>query len=143
LYLRYSAASIAMALSSRFERGWRQRRSDSGRRSSAPMLFAFPPHGRRVRVFHLQPIGRPAACIARAAPLAHDALTTKLAACSNMTRPGASKTWLTRGTFGGGPGEGLAQNCASSTECPLRRDGDLASPAPCLGHYLGDRHFEP
>jgi hypothetical protein len=43
------------------------------------VLFALSPHRRRVRVFHLEPVARPAACIARAAPLADNSLATELA----------------------------------------------------------------
>src|SRR5262245_33666046 len=42
--------------------------------SPAPILFGLPLHGGRIRVLHLQPGGRPARAIARAEPLAHDAL---------------------------------------------------------------------
>src|SRR6516165_9841796 len=52
------------------------------------MLTCFPPHGRRVRVFHLEPVARPAACIARAAPLADNALAPELARVLEYDRAG-------------------------------------------------------
>src|SRR6516165_5618112 len=46
---------------------------------SPPILFALAPHCRRVRVFHLEPVARPAARVSRAAPLADNPLTAELA----------------------------------------------------------------
>ena len=47
--------------------------------SSAPILFRFPLHRRRVRVFHLEPVLRAPGDVARAQPLRHDAFEAHLA----------------------------------------------------------------
>jgi hypothetical protein len=59
-----------------------------GRASPTPLLHPLPPHRRRVRVFHLEPVARPAVCIARTATFAHDVLAAKLARLLEDDRAG-------------------------------------------------------
>ena len=67
-------AAISLATSGRWHRA---RRSSARSLSSAPILLGFALHGRRIGVFHLEPIGRAAGPIGRVFPLRHDRIRVR------------------------------------------------------------------
>ena len=75
---RHHAPVPSRRSASRPRAGWhRARRSSARSLSSAPILLGFALHGRRIGVFHLEPIGRAAGPIGRVFPLRHDRIRVR------------------------------------------------------------------